>query len=360
MKNKKGFTLIELLAVIVILAVIALIATPIIIGVIEQARKKAFENTAYGVLEGLRLNYTERILTGTTSEEKTFSFPNSGLKLSGEEPAYGSAKIDGKGNISFALADRDKKWCAKKESDSEKVTMEDYNVETCKIDEEVGETGGATLVPPTGEDTHKGIVYLDPTYLQKECNESNSVSDTGTKEGCMKWYIYDDSGDTYKLLLDHNTTAKVAWNSDGENNEMKEIKTKLGKDVATWLPQLNARLITADEIASITKNQQFDSAIAETSDEFFFDTNTDDYDPDRGPGTSKYAWLFDRTYDCTEYGCDEADDLNYGYWTSTAIYDSSSNVWVVSYKGHISNSNASTDDKRGIRPVIEISKSLLK
>ena len=40
--NKKGFTLIELLAVIVILAIIALIATPIILGMIDSAKKQAF------------------------------------------------------------------------------------------------------------------------------------------------------------------------------------------------------------------------------------------------------------------------------------------------------------------------------
>ena len=40
-----GFTLIELLAVIVILAVIALIATPMIMGVIDEARKGALERS---------------------------------------------------------------------------------------------------------------------------------------------------------------------------------------------------------------------------------------------------------------------------------------------------------------------------
>ncbi len=39
--KKSGFTLIELLAVIVILAVIALIATPIILGVINDAKQQA-------------------------------------------------------------------------------------------------------------------------------------------------------------------------------------------------------------------------------------------------------------------------------------------------------------------------------
>ena len=51
--NKKGFTLIELLAVIVILAIIALIATPIIMGIIDDAKKKAAENSAYGYIKSV-------------------------------------------------------------------------------------------------------------------------------------------------------------------------------------------------------------------------------------------------------------------------------------------------------------------
>ena len=49
--KKKGFTLIELLAVIVVLAVIALITTPVILGVIEKAKKGAFKNSVYGLIE---------------------------------------------------------------------------------------------------------------------------------------------------------------------------------------------------------------------------------------------------------------------------------------------------------------------
>ena len=46
-----GFTLVELLAVIVILSVIALIATPIVINQIEQVRKEAFIDSAKGTLD---------------------------------------------------------------------------------------------------------------------------------------------------------------------------------------------------------------------------------------------------------------------------------------------------------------------
>ena len=52
MKNK-GFTLIELLAVIVILAIIALIATPMILGVIDTARRGSAENAALGYVEAV-------------------------------------------------------------------------------------------------------------------------------------------------------------------------------------------------------------------------------------------------------------------------------------------------------------------
>ena len=53
MKAKKGFTLIELLAVIVILAVIALIATPMIMGVIDEAREGAARSSAYAYIHAV-------------------------------------------------------------------------------------------------------------------------------------------------------------------------------------------------------------------------------------------------------------------------------------------------------------------
>ncbi len=47
---KKGFTLIELLAIILILAIIALIATPIVLNIIEDSRKSASKSAAGMVL----------------------------------------------------------------------------------------------------------------------------------------------------------------------------------------------------------------------------------------------------------------------------------------------------------------------
>ena len=53
---KKGFTLIELLAVIIILAIVALIATPIILNVVEDARISAGKSEAQMIYSGIN-NY---------------------------------------------------------------------------------------------------------------------------------------------------------------------------------------------------------------------------------------------------------------------------------------------------------------
>ena len=64
--NSKGFTLIELLAVIVILAIIALIATPIILGIINDAKKGASQNSAYGYIHAVETAIAVEMTKDTT------------------------------------------------------------------------------------------------------------------------------------------------------------------------------------------------------------------------------------------------------------------------------------------------------
>ena len=52
--KKNGFTLIELLAVIIILAVVALIATPIVLNVVDDAKKSAAESEANMIVSGIQ------------------------------------------------------------------------------------------------------------------------------------------------------------------------------------------------------------------------------------------------------------------------------------------------------------------
>ena len=71
MKNK-GFTLIELLAVIVILAIIALIATPTILGVVENARKGAAESTVLGYVDAIE----KQVMINEMDSDTTNDFAN--------------------------------------------------------------------------------------------------------------------------------------------------------------------------------------------------------------------------------------------------------------------------------------------
>ena len=57
--NKKGFTLIELLAIIVILAIIAVITVPIILNIIDDAKKGAEKNSVIGYGKAVELAYTQ-------------------------------------------------------------------------------------------------------------------------------------------------------------------------------------------------------------------------------------------------------------------------------------------------------------
>ena len=73
MKRYNGFTLIELLAVIIILAIVALIATPIILDVIEDARISAGQSEAQMILGGIN-NYC-------ATEDVKYQLDNSYTKI---------------------------------------------------------------------------------------------------------------------------------------------------------------------------------------------------------------------------------------------------------------------------------------
>lgn len=87
--NKKGFTLVELLAVIVILAIIALIATPIILNVIDDARKNSARNSAYGYIDAVEKWSAQQML----NQQADFSLNGkytkntlSGVTVKGDTP----------------------------------------------------------------------------------------------------------------------------------------------------------------------------------------------------------------------------------------------------------------------------------
>ena len=332
MKEKnKGFTLVELLAVIVILALIALIATPIILNVINDAKKQAAKDSAYGYMDAVEKYIVSSELEDKSIQDRTYSVEelnSMGVSVKGSTPDNGNIEIKNSSVKSYDIG----------------------------IDGYVVINGEVAKVSTTKSFKNGTAVYYNPE-TGKKCSESESKSTTGTKSGCMKWYVFNDKegNATVNVILDHNTTAMVAWNSTGNNSEMKEVKIKLEEDTKDW--KNTARLITANEVAKITGNTGWD-ANKENQDWFCLDTNQPDNTSycAKAQGTSKYAWLFDYTYECTNYGSNISDLSTWGYWTSSSYKDNINHAWHVRRYGYVSNNNVARVDV-GIRPVITISKS---
>ena len=353
--KRKGFTLIELLAVIVVLAIIALIATPTIIGVIEKARRGAAEQSALGYIDAVEMQVSLNSLDLEKKDIKDGVYTVSQLKelevnIKGQSPSDESwVKIKNGRVVAYSL-----------KFGRYTITLDENNNKEIEKDGEVinKPSDDNTTNPDNSDDScdnKKYTVYSNGTAIyynpetNSKCVENEAVSTTGTKTGCMKWYTFNDSGEDVpmvNMILDHNTTAKIKWNIG---------TAEIMIDTSTWNSSLSVRLITSNEIARITGNKNWNVSNGKS---FYFDSNTTTSTV-KGQGASKYAWLFDYTNNCTSYGCNIADSSNNGYWTSSIYLGSPSMATCVNRYGNLEARFVDDADNNGIRPVITVSKSVI-
>src|SRR5574344_950065 len=341
--SRKAFTLIELLAVIVILAIIALIITPVITDVIKKARESSDLRSAEAYVKAGDNFYAEATLDSNKASLLGTNVINS-LEVNNAE-ATGTLIVNSDGTVAMAIVLNNK--CYVKTSSQ----------------------------------------YVDQITV------SEAVSTTNTKTGCMKFYAFGDSSTskTVNMILDHNTTANnVNWaasvNTAGPDKTSGYAYYQLLQDTNSWVgvetqsnytytnsstsytvkygdDNAKVRFITANEIATITGNTSWNSNTKLETDWFYLDSNSQTQTA-KSIGASKYAWLYDYTYQCTQYGCNAEDNTSYnsnpvyGYWTSDAISGGSSYAWYVYRNGYLDFVNV-TLTSYGVRPVITVYKSKL-
>ena len=121
--KKKGFTLIELLAVIVILAIIALIATPLVLKYIENSRKGAFENTIESIERVAELKIMDMQTKGNVNYPLELDVKD--LDLKNKEKLNGAVTVEKDANnqykYTYDVTDRDYKIYGSKESEVYKL-----------------------------------------------------------------------------------------------------------------------------------------------------------------------------------------------------------------------------------------------
>ena len=300
MVKKKGFTLIELVVVLVIMAIIALIVTPLVMSIIRKARISADKRSvdAYG-------RSIELAIAGYLMD--TGSFPTSieqlTIEYSGDEVVCTTTQLNSDSSIYLAgctVGGRSVEgYTYGKEETTPAPTYTAYSV-----GDHVSYNGVTYYVIEDSDTTNNTVKLLKENPLTK--TEMDNLNLTGiTIEESNNGYgqvqygsSIDYSQSTVKQVVD-------AW---------KNTAVKSG-DTAT------ARLITHEELVN---NLGYINQIATT-----------------GPssnGTTP-AWVY---------------NSNYWYWTMSQ-YGDSSNVWNVDNNGRLY--DYFLEFSSMVRPVLELSKS---
>lgn len=233
MKKNKGFTLVELLAVISILSFIALITTPIILKLVEDARKKSFMDSAYGVVQAGEFYYAKKQTKGEDIlDEITFSFPDAtDLELKGTKPKSGNMKILKSGKIELAISDG--KFCATKGMNDIDIRIT-KDVENCLIPISIEDISFVEKeVSLKVKDTKKLNVTISPTNAtnkkinwksnnEKIATVDNNGNVTGISEGITTITITADGTNISKNIT--ITVETNLYKDETLNGTTPEIK----------------------------------------------------------------------------------------------------------------------------------------
>ena len=371
----KGFTLIELLAVIVILAIIALIAVPIILNIIDKANKSAFKDSAYGVLSAAEYYYaaSQLELEGPTSTVD-MDTTDSRLELKGSIPT-GHVWITRDGEIAFYVYNE--RYCVTKGYGDKDITITEDG-KNCKspVEEDTdanqgtGGSGGNTVKTLSQLATTSTEVTSIPTCVTSgtECSIGTPIAIQVNTRDVYNFYVIEDKNNKVTLIMDRNLGENVAW-IDG--NDYAEANKDDGTSCSATscddegpITLINALNDRTSDWNNITEKTYIVSGIGE-------DGETRQFEDMEVTGRAKlltYAEVSAESIGCVEWEADSCprwmyinlngtgDDSTYGYWLSTPLAGGYKNAYVVDYDGGLYDYSVIGGGRRGVRPVIEISK----
>ena len=332
--KKRGFTLIELLAVIVVLAIIALIATPIVMNTIKRSKKGAAERSADSYVKQVEAVAAEERLNGNILEgeyqitsdgnlcrDKSASCSDGEkikIEMNGTKPTSGKIKITN-GSV---------------DQSPSSMTIGDYNVSYNFTNKTYEATDKGSTPQVEVLCTAKTVATTGNVPSGKYAYGDEYTCELGDNDA-KTFFVLETKGDNVSLIMDRNidsngkgTTSgnKLAWCKSGYNNScaadgaLEYLKTSTTR----WAK------LTESQISLPSYDQIYKAAGNKTS------------------GLS--TWL---------YGNLNSISAPYAYWTSTPDASDSYSAWFVYYDGSLSGSFVDDDGGTGVRPVITVSKSNL-
>jgi len=219
--KKRGFTLIELLAVIVVLAIIALIATPIVMNVIENVQKGAAERSYENVIKAAELYFYNKRLDGEV-DNVNFQCWDGGcvngsgdaLEISGTVPQSGTISIDKEGIVTLTAIVINNYMCSET---SGKVECEKTEHRSSIVDNGttiITDSSGSDLVQykiygneeGVGEATGDGKYKISLTLRGKNLMNLDGITDYSNYDNYNVSESFNDNGSVSVEGKDTNTT----------------------------------------------------------------------------------------------------------------------------------------------------------
>ena len=303
--KEKGFTLIELIAVLVILAIIALIVTPLVMNIIRKARISADKRSidAYG-------RSIELAIAGYLLDNGKFPTEVSQLTIeySGNKVECETTQINSDSSVYLA-------GC----------TVAGRNVENYTYGEDKTPQAPTYTAYQVGDQvSYNNINY----YVIKDSSASEESVTLLKAEPLSYEEITTYSAGTGAQTTDQNGYGGMQYHSSSSDYSTSYVKTTVDAwKAAQASAATEARLITIDEVSSLGYEWK---QTCPTCGEGW--VKTDDVP----------TWLY---------------NSNYNYWTMSPLNDSASGVWIMLSDSSLNNYGVYSYFV--VRPVITISKSVL-
>ncbi len=325
---KNGFTLVELLAVIVILAVLALIATPVVLSIIDDAKESSMLRSAEMYLSGVE----NAVMRENMNSGGNFR-PNE-CTISNGNMTCGSTNVE-------------------VEVDGEVPSTGSIVFENGKIKEVTLTYESGTIV----KDASGNLVYegTQEKTLSTLCtiSDGSTANTVGAKYSCdfgagaRNFYILEvgtnpvsnstlEENEVALILEGNYDTTTQAWCDQNGANPSNNVCAADG---------LTAKL---DEIATAwTKLER--EQIGMPSAEQIMVADGKSEDAYTGYPSLTNTWLYNWPGNA-DYG----NSAPNGYWSSSPLVGNSDGAWYVTYVGNVGPSNVDVGDGRGVRPVINL------